>query len=163
VAAICGLASVAQAQPVRLASCGSGKAGHLALFVTAAPHGGYTLSSRDDVPGASARVLSGTVTAASHHRLDARHHVYRFELQGGALAQAAGLDAAHCKPAGEGRATCAVTAIEVKLAYHGPKGPGDDGLSADQSGAAIALDNGGPQGCVVYASKALTALLAASK
>lgn len=158
-----GMVGVARASPVRLASCDSGKTGHLELYLTTTPKGTFQLSSRDEVTGPVARIFSGTVTAASHHRLDARHHVYRFDVQGGSLTQPAGLDTAHCQPAGEGRARCAVTAIEVKLAYHGPQGPGDDGLSADQSGAAISLDNGGPQDCVVYASKALTALLAAAK
>ena len=100
------LPSIAGASGTRLARCDSGKAGTLQLFVTRDAQGNYALSSRDSAEGAEARVFTGQVTRITHRKLDARHHVYRLELEGGALQQAAGLDAAHCQDEGA-RARCA--------------------------------------------------------
>lgn len=150
--------AAAPAGKTRLAKCESGKTGKLELFVERADDGSFTLSSAD--PAQPGRALTGVVTAARHQRLDKRHHAYRFELRDGALAQAAGLDSAHCKPDGA-LERCPVNALVVKLARGGAKEPGDDGLAALSGAEGIAMDNGGPQGCTVYASPALKALLAA--
>ncbi|MBS2029857.1 MAG: hypothetical protein JST54_18290 [Deltaproteobacteria bacterium] len=155
-------ATILAASPTRLAQCDSGKTGHVQLFIAADGKGGYILSSKDDADGASARVFSGTVRSATHHKLDKKHHAYRFVVEGGQLQQAAGLDDAHCKAEGES-ARCAFDVIEIKLMKGGPKEPGDDGLTPLLGDAAIGMDNGSPQNCTVFASKALSTLLKARK
>src|SRR6185437_6741150 len=110
--------------------------------------------------GPDARVFSGTVRSATHSKLDKRHHVYKFAIENGQFQQGKDLDTKSCKTDGES-ARCGLDTIEIKLARHGTRGPGDDGLAALTGPDAIAMDNGGPQNCTVYASKALTALLKA--
>ena len=159
---VCSLAAPALARATRLASCNSGKAGHVELFVEPTD-GGFALTSRDSAEGTAERVLRGTAVSATHEKLDARHHAYVFKLEGGELAQASGLDVKRCHDVDGGRARCEIDAVKIRLARHGPTEPGDDGMVALQQGNPVVMDNGGPQDCVVYASKALTALLKAGK
>lgn len=149
------------ARPTRLAKCQSGKTGVVQLYVQRAEDGTWALTSKDPAD-AEARAFTGKVRSATHAKLDKQHHAYRFVLQDGELTQAAGLDPAHCKADGQAE-HCPVSTLVVKLSRGGPHEPGDDGISALQGDDGIAMDNGGPQGCVVYASKALKALLAAGR
>ena len=155
------LASIAWAHPTRLVRCNSGKTGRIDLFVESSD-GGFVLTSKDSAKNDAERVFSGKVLHAAHEHLDKRHHIYVFDLQDGQLEQAAGLDEKRCQASGA-RASCRIDALSVKLAYHGPREPEDDGVIALQDHQAIQMDNGGPQNCTVYASKALTKLLKAGQ
>src|SRR5689334_4646597 len=91
------LLAVLLAAPTRLAKCDSGKTGKIELFVQKTD-AGWALTSKDPT---GARVFVGTVTSAKHQKLDRRHHVYAFQVEGGELTQAAGLDKDHCQPDGK--------------------------------------------------------------
>jgi hypothetical protein len=153
------VAASSLARPTRLAQCNSGKTGKVELFVEATD-GGFTLTSKDADDSASERIFTGKVVRAAHEKLDKRHHIYVFDLEDGQLQQARGLDEKHCHDQGA-RASCRIGAVSVKLARHGTRGPGDDGMIPLQDDQAVQMDNGAPQNCTVYASKALRALLQA--
>lgn len=141
-------------------TCSSGKSGSLQLSLEKKGEA-YAVSSTD-ASQVNPRAVSGTLQKASKKKLDKRHSVYRFELQDGTLTQVNGIDPAHCQ-ADQASARCAITALEVKVARGGARGPEDDVLSAYRGTERILMEDGGPRGCSVVPSKELTQLLKSRK
>jgi hypothetical protein len=143
-----------------LIDCHSGKSGQLQLSLEKTAEGMALTST--DASQVNPRTLTGTVVRASRKALDKRHQLYRFELKGGVLLQVNGIDGAHCQP-DQASARCAITALEVQTVKQGTRGPGDTSLHVFAGAEPVAMEDGGPQGCTVLPSKALTALLKSRK
>lgn len=146
--------------PSPLLDCKSGRSGHLQLLLEKQGDG-YRLSSKDESP-VNPRTLAGVVVRATRKKLDKRHALLRLELREATLVQVNGIDPAHCQ-ADQASARCAITAVEIKTAKGGTRGPEDDGLAVFAGAERVAMEDGGPQGCTVAPSKELTALLKARK